>query len=909
MSEVIEKIQQEEPTEEEISKYAEWLELDPNADEDLMWIAREGLRAELPEGWKPCRTEEGDVYYFDFNSGESMWDHPQDTYYKELARKEKVKKIQRLEKQKREQKKRDLDKKLGQVKTTGALAVVQPLKDLKKKKRQKLKLTADISSEDSESSLSAGADAIKRSAAAKTSKLETTTAKIKESKKELRQLKKSIAQLRSEEKGIKESVTHIRSEKQEFTAANEKLRSVHAQLTEDLKTSTQAMKKINSESAELTKQLNIKKEQFVEMSQSLQTAQSQRTDLREDLTSLNQTLTILRDQKKSMENELKELKENIEEQQFILEQQQKSIMDGSSSGTEAQNTSITMTSEKPVGEPSVNVSGSSLQHDTSIQLQERNKLKRELIDMREKLSSLQIRVSEHTATKSSLQRTIDELTQQRESLQSEYEKLRKERNELVSNSNSLQDELSTMTQNKMTLANKLTEMRKDEESLIDAVSQLRREEQHLRESIMQHRAQTLERESPLHIKPKSSPTSNLSKLSQDRKKIEKNIEKLRSEHETLTDDLEQKQRRLHNIQQEIREEELKHESTITAMTARIADLKRQIQDLEDQKVRYKQSVCQLETTIKRLKNQTKSLQQSVRGVTPESPVSQKSGSKECPRIHVHADSDSEQELSPLTPGAGTALREDDLLSLITSSLSPTFESKKLEQTVSSELERLNKVQQFVDQEKKLIRSKKISLEKARKEWKEDSEFNRGTVSDDVLMSVKELLERQTQEINHDIEQLNRIQSYVTLRRKQLKSLNEDFVETSQPERLFHKRRPSPLIEQAPGDRTIIRNTLDQLRKDIDQLHRVVDHTRLAKENVSPPTSTANNQERVFRTKWDNYFEEQRARFGGRIWDFQNQVRKWDEARSNERNLINSHEMWLRKFRRELQSEAPGLSGG
>jgi hypothetical protein len=38
-----------------------------------MWIAREGLKAPLPEHWKPCKTPTGDIYYFNFQSGDSVW--------------------------------------------------------------------------------------------------------------------------------------------------------------------------------------------------------------------------------------------------------------------------------------------------------------------------------------------------------------------------------------------------------------------------------------------------------------------------------------------------------------------------------------------------------------------------------------------------------------------------------------------------------------------------------------------------------------------------------------------------------------------------------------------------------------------------------------------------------------------
>lgn len=40
-------------------------------DRDLFWIAKEGLKAPLPENWKPCKTvDTEEIYYFNFATGE-----------------------------------------------------------------------------------------------------------------------------------------------------------------------------------------------------------------------------------------------------------------------------------------------------------------------------------------------------------------------------------------------------------------------------------------------------------------------------------------------------------------------------------------------------------------------------------------------------------------------------------------------------------------------------------------------------------------------------------------------------------------------------------------------------------------------------------------------------------------------
>ena len=70
------------PAHEEIVEYARWLGIRPDEDASMLWIAKEGLAASLPADWKPCRTGDGQVYYFNFATGESDWDHPCDGIYR-----------------------------------------------------------------------------------------------------------------------------------------------------------------------------------------------------------------------------------------------------------------------------------------------------------------------------------------------------------------------------------------------------------------------------------------------------------------------------------------------------------------------------------------------------------------------------------------------------------------------------------------------------------------------------------------------------------------------------------------------------------------------------------------------------------------------------------------------------------
>ena len=48
----------------------------------LLWIAREALKAPLPSNWKLCQTPDGEAFYFNFKTMESIWEHPSDAAFK-----------------------------------------------------------------------------------------------------------------------------------------------------------------------------------------------------------------------------------------------------------------------------------------------------------------------------------------------------------------------------------------------------------------------------------------------------------------------------------------------------------------------------------------------------------------------------------------------------------------------------------------------------------------------------------------------------------------------------------------------------------------------------------------------------------------------------------------------------------
>ena len=67
----------------EILEYAKYIGMDPNEDAEIFYIAKEALKAPLPSPWKPCRRRGVDeLFYVNMETGETMFEHPCDEYYK-----------------------------------------------------------------------------------------------------------------------------------------------------------------------------------------------------------------------------------------------------------------------------------------------------------------------------------------------------------------------------------------------------------------------------------------------------------------------------------------------------------------------------------------------------------------------------------------------------------------------------------------------------------------------------------------------------------------------------------------------------------------------------------------------------------------------------------------------------------
>jgi len=78
-------------SEEEVIEYAEFLGIDPASEQHLMWIARDGVATPCPPPWKACTQNGEDVFYFNFETGDSLWDHPCDDKFRKMVEDERLK--------------------------------------------------------------------------------------------------------------------------------------------------------------------------------------------------------------------------------------------------------------------------------------------------------------------------------------------------------------------------------------------------------------------------------------------------------------------------------------------------------------------------------------------------------------------------------------------------------------------------------------------------------------------------------------------------------------------------------------------------------------------------------------------------------------------------------------------------
>eukprot|EP00736_Rhodelphis_marinus_P003157 Rmarinus@m.1046 len=73
-----------------VAAFARHLGMDPVRDADCMWIAEQAVDAKLPEDWVEYADDSGYIYYYNVTTGETTWEHPMDSYFRNLFRRYRI---------------------------------------------------------------------------------------------------------------------------------------------------------------------------------------------------------------------------------------------------------------------------------------------------------------------------------------------------------------------------------------------------------------------------------------------------------------------------------------------------------------------------------------------------------------------------------------------------------------------------------------------------------------------------------------------------------------------------------------------------------------------------------------------------------------------------------------------------
>ncbi|CAJ1416714.1 unnamed protein product [Effrenium voratum] len=71
------------PPDPDLSEYGRSLGADMK-DPDIAWVVQQAFHAPLPASWTEHVDDENRVYYYNYVTGESTWNHPMDSVYREL---------------------------------------------------------------------------------------------------------------------------------------------------------------------------------------------------------------------------------------------------------------------------------------------------------------------------------------------------------------------------------------------------------------------------------------------------------------------------------------------------------------------------------------------------------------------------------------------------------------------------------------------------------------------------------------------------------------------------------------------------------------------------------------------------------------------------------------------------------
>lgn len=90
-------VYEDDPPEDEVENYAQYLGMKLPEDNAYLWIAKEALQTPLPPEWKAYQKKDdsGQPFYFNSKTGESIWEHPLDESFRKKYQEEKKKQTEK----------------------------------------------------------------------------------------------------------------------------------------------------------------------------------------------------------------------------------------------------------------------------------------------------------------------------------------------------------------------------------------------------------------------------------------------------------------------------------------------------------------------------------------------------------------------------------------------------------------------------------------------------------------------------------------------------------------------------------------------------------------------------------------------------------------------------------------------
>jgi len=69
----------------EMLEFCKSLNVDPVTESEMLWIAEEAFHAPLPMGWTEHTNDQGNTYFHNLATGQSVWQHPMDDLYRKIV--------------------------------------------------------------------------------------------------------------------------------------------------------------------------------------------------------------------------------------------------------------------------------------------------------------------------------------------------------------------------------------------------------------------------------------------------------------------------------------------------------------------------------------------------------------------------------------------------------------------------------------------------------------------------------------------------------------------------------------------------------------------------------------------------------------------------------------------------------